>query len=552
MGSLLQTDVHLQLDALKVLSSTDKTSLTLCPLLYFLSRDASVHSLTPSEFKEGLKSSRFIVERGPGCMMHFTCSFDDISSEYSCIDILQRELVKSIVQAPWWHQLPLTASQLKDLPPKFPDCSPLTFSLSLKNTLPGLPFNNDGNSLSSGFADVPIPTPIRPLKLKEIHIKLQFKGIPSKEVLRPDELLLDEQSDEDLLMGDDLQLDGALTGDMVSERPPHEDDLMSDEINLLGEADSQKVPSLVWTSSQEGSQGSSQSSSSMIYESHRPQKPTSSLLSTSTAIALTSLALRSLIGGSQARKTAGFTMCKPLPKYHLSNLMPLLFSPGFASNLSHQSANITAISQAMSSISLTVQSPALKEELAKLKTKNSNASLFDAVKAASFKTMHKSLYDPKACRKLVTSSQKTEKEDDLEDRDLMLDGETASRPDATKDARPILQIRLDRGNSFVLELEDMSEEELLSDNEIDMLLDLEIMKRQQGQTAKTSCSILLHGEEKADEHPSNEEDPDHDMIDMGYPEASDKGSMILECCNDERDTGEPSLLLDDSADRMQF
>lgn len=99
MGSLLETEAHLQLDGLKVLSSKAKVSLTIKPLLLLLAHDAALHSLTPREVIEGLSSSHYIVERAPGCLLSFHISFRSLTYA-SPTEELCHKLASSIIEAP--------------------------------------------------------------------------------------------------------------------------------------------------------------------------------------------------------------------------------------------------------------------------------------------------------------------------------------------------------------------------------------------------------------------------------------------------------------------
>ena len=116
--------------------------------------------------------------------------------------------------------------------------------------------------------------------------------------------------------------------DLLGDNMMHEGDS-----SLLMDMDISDVPLLTWDWSQVNSQESAVSNSSFAKRASREHEKHQGnhQLAGELATLLADTALRTIIGGTQYRLTPGVTVCKPLLTYHLASIMPLLFSPGFAS-----------------------------------------------------------------------------------------------------------------------------------------------------------------------------------------------------------------------------
>lgn len=191
----------------------------------------------------------------------------------------------------------------------------------------------------------------------------------------------------------------------------------------------------------------------------------------------------------------------------------------------------------------------MKAKLTALKLKNGNNSIFDTVKTSSLRTMHKTLYNRNSCRRLLQTCQKIEIDIEREDSSTLIDEDAKVEP--TEVAVLSQHTGLRREQSLEQGLEEILDSELMSDDDIDLLLDLEMMRRESGKKADESCSILLGDKSDAQSRASKPEDHDLEMLDGGEAVSiTDKDSIILKGDDEDRDMEESSMLSVDSGDRM--
>lgn len=137
---------------------------------------------------------------------------------------------------------------------------------------------------------------------------------------------------------------------------------------------------------------------------------------------------------------------------------------------------LPTITSAIASLGTAAQSPGLKFKLAELKRKIHKSpppSLSLAVQSHAYRVMHTSLFDAKAARSLRMQVGEGDKKSDAEDDSMIIDGSvfTSERRSPTK------ACSLNVSDS---DFEDMleDEDEPLSEDETDMLLDLESMPQE--------------------------------------------------------------------------
>lgn len=296
------------------------------------------------------------------------------------------------------------------------------------------------------------------------------------------------------------------------------------------------APSL--TSQESISSGSQQSTKSygLTGPSTFPNLGMKPSLKVPTARQLTDVAIRTLLGGRQTKFVPSIRIGAPRPAYPLSSIMPLLWSPGFQNVrrcafsyylltlriislklmvlwqvMSQRCQFLSTISNAMASLTKTGQSPSLHRKLALIQemvpARNTPArplSLSQTMQAQLFRMMHISLYEPITARRLRPAkfeddSQTIVKEnidegaivEGIVDEEMIIDA-----PSQTHEIREETDERISEPKDFAdAEFEDIFDEELLSDDEIDMLFDLEILRNQTRENTRGSCSMLLQSED---------------------------------------------------------
>lgn len=145
---------------------------------------------------------------------------------------------------------------------------------------------------------------------------------------------------------------------------------------------------------------------------------------------------------------------------------------------------LSTITSTIASLSMAAQSPSLKSKLAELKRKahtSTAPSLAGTVQSHAYRVMHTTLFNAKAARSLQVQADEEYKKNDAEEDSMIIDrsGVTIERRRSPGKALT--------GDIFDMDFEEMLEDEPMSEDEIDMLLDLEIMR----QGLLPSCSILL-------------------------------------------------------------
>lgn len=164
--------------------------------------------------------------------------------------------------------------------------------------------------------------------------------------------------------------------------------------------------------------------------------------------------------------------------------------------MGQRSRFLTTISNAVTHLTETAQSPSLQQKLAHIQTMGSetqHSSLTQTVQAQLFRLMHASLHDPMSARRLrpaeVDSESTDIEEENLDDKMIMdIPGQLRSEERQEGESH-------DTAVDFAgTDFEDIFEDELLSDDEIDMLFDLEMMRQHSKENTRGSCSMLLQSE----------------------------------------------------------
>lgn len=181
---------------------------------------------------------------------------------------------------------------------------------------------------------------------------------------------------------------------------------------------------------------------------------------------------------------------------------------------------LPTITSTIASLGVAAQSPNLKFKLEELKRKAHNStapSLAGAVQSHAYRIMHTSLFSAKAARSLRVEADGESAKNDMEEDSMIIDGSAATL-EGRRSPMDLLA-----GDIFDMDAEDMLEDEPLSEDEIDMLLDLEIMR----QSLLPSCSILLSDFGGQQDLPGDES-----MIDLGMEDIED----------DIKDPGDDSMI----------
>ncbi len=154
--------------------------------------------------------------------------------------------------------------------------------------------------------------------------------------------------------------------------------------------------------------------------------------------------------------------------------------------MSERSKFLPTINSTISLLASSAQSANLREKLKKLTEKSTRApaGLSSAVQAHTFRIMHNSLFDRRAASRLRTHSYIGDAGQQEEGDDSMIMDTSLTRESRSSLDGNILD---DHENDSGRMLED----EPLSDDELEMLLDLETMREQQGQKSRGSHSMLF-------------------------------------------------------------
>lgn len=129
--------------------------------------------------------------------------------------------------------------------------------------------------------------------------------------------------------------------------------------------------------------------------------------------------------------------------------------------------------------------------------------------------MHTSLFSAKSARSLRVKQDAESKGDDKDEKSMI--GGSVVSPETRRNPK-----KAPTGDTFEMDFEDMLEDEPLSEDEIDMLLDLEIMR----QGLVPSGSILLSNSEDKRHLQDAESMVDLDMKDADEMLESKDGSII--------------------------
>jgi hypothetical protein len=160
--------------------------------------------------------------------------------------------------------------------------------------------------------------------------------------------------------------------------------------------------------------------------------------------------------------------------------------------MSERCAFLSTISTTLAAISKTSQLPSLQKKLMMIQensttqnTETQSPRLNQTIQAHLFRMMHTSLHEPISGRRLQPSMVEQSGE-------YTVSTEPPSQAYGDGE-RPHVSISETTGNEEE-NFEDMLGEELLSDDEIDMLFDLEILRNQEKGCPGGSCSMLMESE----------------------------------------------------------
>lgn len=171
---------------------------------------------------------------------------------------------------------------------------------------------------------------------------------------------------------------------------------------------------------------------------------------------------------------------------------------------------LPTITSTIASLGVAAQSPNLKSKLEELKRKAHNStapSLAGAVQSHAYRVMHTSLFSAKAARCLQVQADEEGEKSDKEEDSMIIDESAVTLERRRSSIKPLTD------DIFDMDTEDMLEDEPLSEDEIDMLLDLEIMR----QGIVPSCSSLLSDFGGQQHLPGDES-----MIDLGMGDIEDE------------------------------
>ncbi|KFX96071.1 hypothetical protein O988_05502 [Pseudogymnoascus sp. VKM F-3808] len=462
-----------------------------------------------------MKSGKVCITRGPNCKLDFGLAFKKVQPDEATQEALVEELGRFVLEAPWWEQLPVSPS-LKSPTPIFPGVE-AKFSLEIHDTLPNLHSNGTPVADVSPTADLHVPECMPDIRLVGIKFRFTFEPIQNKsppmlarEVATNDYTLFKDVHDSDLDPFEDIMeleaLDtstprhkGLIRASSALEGMPWEHDSFVEDQPyadaydmLLYQTDHNSVPlptpaASVAFSNQQGV--------SMLdsMEPHTTNNITAGpSLKLATAKQFTDVALRTLLGGRQVRSTPNIKIGTPRPTCPLSSIMPLLWSPGFKNAISERCAFLNTISSTLASLSKTGQLPSLQNKLTKIHENDPNRSaegnspcLNHSIQAHVIRMMQTALYEPIASRRLRPSVVEESGGEEARSGPPSRDYENSGPP----------QMGMRTGSDDVVDgdegFDDMLGEELLSDGGMDMLFDLEIMRKKERGAGEDSCSMLF-------------------------------------------------------------
>ncbi|OAF59758.1 hypothetical protein VC83_04048 [Pseudogymnoascus destructans] len=509
-------DVFLKLESLKLSCSEERIKLLVTSSATLRAQDERFRRVLSGELLNLMESGKVCISRGPGCDLGFGFSFKNLQSNGPAEKALVEELGRFVLGAPWWEQLPVSPS-LNSPSSSCPDVGP-TFSIKLHDTLPSLHSNGHPNPEESPIADLHVPECVPDMRL--VGIKFFFTFEPTRDTPLPI-LIKQTATEDDMLFEDGCESDPDLFEDIMdlevfdSSTPRHEalfdtssvldgmtwedhsfveDQYYADGCDnmLLYRTDHSSVhlptpeASMTFNSQQDTSMLDSMEPHSLNNLTTKPS------LKLTTAKQLTDVALRTLFGGRQTKFTPSIKVRKPRPKRPLSSIMPLLWSPSFKNAMSERSAFLNTISSILSSLPKTSQLPSLQKKLSIIHENPPARSaetrpprLSETIQAHVFRMMQTTLYEPIASRRLrpsvIEESGEEEARSGLPSRDCENSG--SAQVDIGNTSDDVVDV-VDADEGF----EDLFGEELLSDGEMDMLFDLEIL-RNRGE--RGSCSMLF-------------------------------------------------------------
>ncbi|KFY55227.1 hypothetical protein V497_07115 [Pseudogymnoascus sp. VKM F-4516 (FW-969)] len=462
-----------------------------------------------------MKSGNVCITRGPNCKLDFGFVFKKVQPDGATQEALVEELGRFVLEAPWWEQLPVSPS-LKSPTSTFPGAE-ANFSLEIHDTLPNLHSNGSPGADISPAADLHVPECVPDIRLVGIKFLFTFEPIQgrshpilAREAATNDYMLFEDVHGSDLDPFEDIMELEAFDSSMPRHKrligasfalegmPWEHDSFVEDQQYagaydmLLYRTDHNSVPlptpaaSVAFSSQQEVSMLDSME----IHTSNNITAEPS--LKLATAKQFTDVALRTLLGGRQVKSTPNIKIGTPRPTCPLSSIMPLLWSPGFKNTISERCAFLNTISSTLTSLSKTGQLPSLQNKLTKIHENDPNRSaggnsprLNHSIQAHVFRMMQTALYEPIASRRLRPSVIEESGGEEARSGPPSRDYENSGSP----------QVGIRTGSDDVVDgdegFDDMFREELLSDGEMDMLFDLEIMRKKENAGGEGSCSMLF-------------------------------------------------------------
>ncbi|KFY12040.1 hypothetical protein V492_04141 [Pseudogymnoascus sp. VKM F-4246] len=460
-----------------------------------------------------MQSGKVCITRGPSCNLDFGFSFKNLQADGASEKALVGELGQFVLGASWWAQLPVSPS-LKSPTPSFPDPES-EISIEIHDTLPALHSNGYPGEDVSPDADLHIPECVPDIRLLGMKLFFTFEPIhnTSLPILTKKGGTEDDMLFDDVCESDEDSFESILDLDAFDSSTPRHDtsfdvdssteamlwadrSIAKDQRNdyaydnmLLYQTDHNSI----YLPTPEASTAfNSQQDTIMLDSTEHPSSnnlTTEPLSELAIAKRFTDVALRTLLGGRQTKHMSSIRIHKPRPTRPLSRIMPLIWSPGFKNNMSERCAFLTTISTALSSLSKTSQLPSLQNKLATIhqnslarSTETHPPRLHQSIQAHVFQMMQTALYEPIASRRLRPSVIEESGEEEARSGPPSRDCENSGPP----------KVDLGNGSDDVVgadeEFENLFGGELLSDGEMDMLFDLEIL-RNRGDGG--SCSMLF-------------------------------------------------------------
>ncbi|KFX97910.1 hypothetical protein V490_02560 [Pseudogymnoascus sp. VKM F-3557] len=509
------TDTSLRLKSLELSCAKERIRLLAVPSVTFQPQEERFLRMPADGLLDLMENRRVCITRGASCKLDFEFAFKKVQPDGITEEALIEELGRFVLEAPWWEQLPVSPS-LKSPTPTFPGVE-ANFSLEIHDTLPNLHSNGSPGANVSPAADLHVPECVPDIRLVGIKFHFTFEPIQNRpppvltrKIATNDYMLFEGVHDSDLDPFEDIMeleaLDsstprhkGLIGASSTLEGMPWEHDSFVEDQPyadaqdmLLYQTDHNSVPlptpaaSVAFSSQQEVSMLDSM-------ETHTPNDITAEpSLKLATAKQFTDVALRTLLGGRQTKSTPNIKIGTPRPTRPLSSIMPLLWSPDFKNTISERCTFLNTISSTLTSLSKTGQLPSLHNKLTKIHENDPNRSaegnprrLNHSIQAHVFRMMQTALYEPIASRRLRPSVVDESGGEEARSGPPSRDYENSGPP----------QVGIRTGSDGVVDgdegFDDMFGEELLSDGEMDMLFDLEIMRQKERGAGEESCSMLF-------------------------------------------------------------